>query len=106
MMAAIAAGYALVGGIAVYDSAMTDEASQTGYFPMPKHSDELLGGHALYFDRYTKKDKRFRFLNSWGKEWGDGGYGYIDFQYLDNRNLADDFWAMTAESPATTPWKD
>ena len=27
-----------------------------------------------------------------GTEWGDNGYCYIPFDYLLNRNLANDFW--------------
>jgi C1A family cysteine protease len=106
MIKAIAAGCALVGGITVYSSMMTQEVAQTGKVPMPKRNEEMEGGHALYFDRYSPSQKMFRFENSWSESWGDGGYGYISAEYLANRDLADDFWAMQAESPETTPWKD
>lgn len=106
MMRAISAGFALVGGITCYASIDSDEVSRTGRLPMPARNEEVVGGHALYFDRYNQSDRLFRFLNSWGEDWGDGGYGYIPFDYLANRELADDFWAMEVESPETTPWKD
>lgn len=106
ILKAIASGCAVVGGISLYSSSQTPEVGRTGRIPDPKQSDKLLGGHALYFDRYSYPDRAVRFQNSWGPTWGDGGYGYVSFGYLSNPDLADDFWAMSAEAPETTPWKD
>ena len=106
MMKAIAAGCALVGGLAWYASMSTPEVDHTGILPIPKAGDSLEGGHALYFDMYDQPSRMFRFQNSWGESWGDRGYGYVPFQFLANPELADDFWAMSCEAPETTPWKD
>jgi C1A family cysteine protease len=106
IMRALSSGCAVVGGIACYSSMFTRAVDQTGKIPMPSRTDTNEGGHALYFDRYTLSDRLFRFQNSWGTGWGDGGYGYVSFDYLANKELADDFWAMCVEAPETTPWKD
>lgn len=103
---AIAAGCAVVGGISVYSSMFSPEVDRTGIVPLPTRADRFEGGHALYFDRYDMNERLVRFQNSWGEGWGDGGYGYVRFAYLDNPDLADDFWAMQREAPETTPWKD
>jgi GNAT superfamily N-acetyltransferase len=29
---------------------------------------------------YDDHKQEFKFINSWGQEWGDGGYGYIDYR--------------------------
>jgi Mimiviridae cathepsin B cystein protease len=101
-LVAINAGMALVGGVAVYSTF----DGPGGHVPMPGRRDTLEGGHALYFDRFSKSQRLIRFENSWDVDWGDAGYGYFPFDYLANPDLADDFWAMEAEAPETTPWKD
>ena len=32
--------------------------------------------------------------NSWGSDWGMGGYFTIPYTYLADTNLADDFWTI------------
>jgi C1A family cysteine protease len=31
--------------------------------------------------------------NSWGTEWGDEGYGWMPYEYVENK-LALDFWSL------------
>lgn len=106
ILTAIAHGFAVVGGIACFSSMFSSQVDRTGVIPMPTRDDDNLGGHALYFDMYDESAGQIRFENSWGEGWGDHGYGYLPLAYAEDRNLSDDWWAMTAESPATTPWKD
>jgi len=41
--------------------------------------DQVEGGHAILFSGYRHKNGQRQFLvhNSWGKDWGDGGFAYI-----------------------------
>jgi hypothetical protein len=41
--------------------------------------DQVEGGHAILFAGYRHKNGQRQFLvhNSWGKDWGDGGYAWI-----------------------------
>lgn len=111
MMRALDAGCAVVGGVELFASMDTDEVTRTGDIPMPQgRRDKDIGGHALHWYDYDYSRRVFKLQNSWKvtptQPWGDEGFGTVPFEYLANKDLADDFWAMAAEAPETTPWKD
>ena len=41
-----------------------------------------LGGHAITLVGYDDSTNAFKYQNSWGVEWGDKGFGYIDYKYF------------------------
>ena len=41
-----------------------------------------LGGHAITLVGYDDSTQAFKYQNSWGVEWGDKGFGYIDYRYF------------------------
>jgi hypothetical protein len=41
-----------------------------------------LGGHAMLLVGYDDRRHAFKLLNSWGREWGDAGYGWIDYDFI------------------------
>jgi C1A family cysteine protease len=85
----------IVIGIAVYDSFLSDEVSRTGVVPMPDPQRESLqGGHAVLVVGYDGPNRLFIVRNSWGIEWGKRGYFTIPYEYVLNRDLADDFWVI------------
>jgi C1A family cysteine protease len=43
---------------------------------------------------YNDASQRFIVRNSWGREWGMGGYGSIPYAYIMNPKLAVDFWTI------------
>lgn len=93
----LAQGLPFVAGISVYSSFESDEATKTGIIPMPGQDEDLLGGHAILICGYSDVNQKFTFRNSWG-DWGDKGYGYLDYAYLKNSDLSGDFWAIQAVS--------
>lgn len=40
---------------------------------------EVAGGHAVVIIGYSDSRQAYKILNSWGKQWGDGGYGWIEY---------------------------
>jgi C1A family cysteine protease/fibronectin type 3 domain-containing protein len=43
---------------------------------------QSFGGHAITIVGYSDTTNSFKFQNSWGTEWGDNGFGYIDYRFL------------------------
>jgi len=94
MRACLAAGYPFVMGISVYESF---EQAASGEIPMPTSTEQLLGGHAVLCVGYDSAAQQYEFRNSWGDQWGQGGYGTLPFAYLHDRSLSSDFWSVRAE---------
>ncbi|NIR30889.1 MAG: hypothetical protein GWN84_16555, partial [Gammaproteobacteria bacterium] len=42
----------------------------------------LRGYHAIVLTGYDDATMEFSFLNSWGKDWGDGGYGTVTYEFV------------------------
>lgn len=76
-----------------------------GGFPFPCPDERAIWGHAIvavgYDDRKKIKntlcDKvttgAFLIRNSWGRYWGDKGYGWLPYEYV-LRGIALDFWSL------------
>ena len=70
--------------------------------PVPTQMDQLLGGHAVlavgyndqvqYLDHEGKTQTGAIIIrNSWGEGWGDHGYGFLPYWYID-KGYAVDLW--------------
>lgn len=92
MIGCLAEGFPFVFGFAVYSNFMTQTVANTGMMPMPAGQCE--GGHAVCAVGYDKTRKVVIVRNSWGTGWGDKGYFYMPFAYIQNFNLCDDFWTV------------
>jgi C1A family cysteine protease len=94
----LAAGFSIVLGFPVCSS-LTADAD----IPFPTAADAVLGGHALTavgFDdrRRIRSDKGALLVrNSWGTAWGDQGYGWLPYSYVQQR-LATDLWTLLRRS--------
>ena len=64
-----------------------------GKIPLPGEEAQTLGGHAICIVGYSRLGKFFKFKNSWGERWGETGYGYLPFDYLDS--YCRDAWSAT-----------
>jgi C1A family cysteine protease len=93
MKSCLASGYPFVFGFSVYSSFESAEVAKSGIVPMPDLKNEtLLGGHAVLAVGYDDSAQCFIVRNSWGPDWGIGGYFMMPYGYLTSRSLASDFW--------------
>ena len=92
MQNCLAEGFPFVFGFTVYESFESLKVAQTGTVPMPKKSERAVGGHAVMAAGYDQKQKRFLVRNSWGPQWGQGGYFTMPYAYVET--LASDFWTI------------
>src|SRR5208282_408149 len=94
MKVCLASGYPFVVGITVYEGFESPQVAQTGVVPMPGLNENVIGGHAVLVVGYSDEDQVFIVRNSWGTGWGLNGYFLIQYTYLSNPDLADDFWTI------------
>ena len=90
----LAAGYPSMFGFTVYNF-----GNEKGEFAFPGPSDTVQGGHAVMAVGYDDNRKigknkgAIKIRNSWGIDWGEGGYGWLPYAYVE-AGLADDFWSL------------
>ena len=92
---ALASGYPIAFGFTVYESFESEEVAQSGQATMPGFFDKAVGGHAVLMVGYNDHTKTVIVRNSWGPDWGDNGYFTLPYKYIENPELASDFWTIT-----------
>jgi len=89
---ALAKSGPVVAGIAVYESAFNAATSKSGVIPLPGEKEQTVGGHAIVIVGYDDAQKRFKFVNSWGTGWGEHGFGYLPYEYVEKHPV--DAWTF------------
>ena len=85
----------VVFGILIYPSFESEQTAQTGIVSLPAQNEQTLGGHALCFAGYDDSKNAFLVRNSWGVQWGQGGYFWLPYAYVQNPELTFDIWVIS-----------
>jgi C1A family cysteine protease len=59
------------------------EVVSDGLIPAPDVADQMAGLHAVVAVGYDDSRQQLVIRNSWGIGWGDGGYGFLPYAYLE-----------------------
>lgn len=78
----LAAGFPVVFGINVYESFEDSQVASSGHVPVPQSNEQCVGGHCMKIVGYDEVNRWFIVANSWGTGWGDNGYCYIPYKYV------------------------
>lgn len=82
----------VVVGVAVY-SDFDRINNQSTILKMPGATEEPIGSHAMCIVGYDDSKQQFLLRNSFGDDWGEGGYFWIPYEYAD-ANFSD-MWAFS-----------
>lgn len=110
----LAAGLPAMFGFTVYNSYTQASVANKGAIPYPVATDKVVGGHAIMAVGYnnTLQIKNtakgavattgaLLIRNSWGTGWGDGGYGWLPYEYV-LKGLATDWWTLISAEYVNT----
>jgi len=118
-------GYPIAFGFTCFESMFTNVVEESGEIPYPGPYERTDGGHAVLAVGYNASNKEVQGVpakhiiirNSWGTQWGKNGYGFIPFDYFEDKEiefegikkvvprLATDYWtiaSMGMEDPGMT----
>ena len=79
--------------MSVYDSFEGDAIAQTGVMTVPAASESVVGGHCVLMVGYDDSKSAALIRNSWGPDWGQGGYFWMPYSILIGPDTTD-FWVV------------
>lgn len=86
-------------GILIYPSFETDLVAKSGIVPYPnKLNENPVGRHCVVIVGFDDMSQKFLLRNSWGPQWGDNGYFWVDYKYILDEDLCSDLYCIELDS--------
>jgi C1A family cysteine protease len=79
-------------GFSVYSG--IEYVGSSGLIPFPRDTEAFCGGHAVLAVGYDNEKNAILIKNSWGRDWGCEGYGWLPYDYV-LHGLTADWWCIT-----------
>ncbi len=73
--------------------------AEDGVIRVPDSQDEIVGSHAVKLLGFDRLRGGFVFANSWGHDWGSGGFGFLPFEYFDKHLVSAWTWRGVGTLP-------
>ncbi len=87
-------GFMIGIGFRVFPSFQSESVQKTGIIPMPNSSESEIGGHSCALYGFNDELQVYYVLNSYGKDWGNGGTGTIPYAYIESQDLTNEVKLM------------
>lgn len=95
--AAIQSRHPVIFGFLVPQSFEEESVASTGVMQASADTERTVGGHATLVVGWDDTRKAYLIRNSWGPDWGIGGYFWMPYEFLLDDQKAFDFWIIKAE---------
>jgi hypothetical protein len=90
----LAAGRPVIAVFEVKRAWFETPCSETGEIPMPPHDSPMTGLTTGLLTGYQPNHRRFRFMATWGTDWGDTGFGSLTVDVARRVVQPDDLWSV------------
>lgn len=81
-------------GAVLFSSFRDRKVFSSGEIPMPDKQEKVIGAHCMLIVGYDDETRRFTIQNSWGRLWGDDGFGTMPYDYVTDADICGDFWSF------------
>lgn len=89
IMKGLSLNFPIIFGFTVYESFIHKDTERTGVMPEPKNGEKIVGYHSVLVVGYDIHRKHLLCMNSWGSSWGQEGFFWMPFSFVNERNCGD-----------------
>ena len=102
----VAIAHGRVGPVAAFKTTNQWFSAVNGIIEEPSEKKPIIEkSHSVWITGYDDDKRLFKFMNSWGKDWGDHGFGYLSYEYFD-KYMLESWTANNFDEVRPKPFKE